>query len=314
MILFDEKSFAEKMHDTQSFIKAYGIGELSIYARWLKYNKLQEIGKDYLTVTDEELKDIERYVEIALIDFATKHYSEFNYTNNYMDIDAAIANTRDRKLLIPTKTPITKSEYEKIKEIEDDNFRRIIFSMLVISKYFKMNNASMIDIELDQNTMFFLVGTYEDAMKAVKVKCSREIKKKSMYYLYQNGYFGRTTRKDLFYIKFVDIDNSEENIVDYVYDYDHIDLHYEKLFLGATIGICKHCGCLFKQNKTGRLQYCYKHRGYNKKGLRFGKCIDCGNEFYVAATNHKKVRCDDCQKIKDRESKRIWKLENQKNG
>ena len=298
MILFDEKSFAERMHDTQSFVKAYGIGELSIYARWLKYNKLQEIGKDYLTVTDEELQDIEKYIESALIDFASKHYSEFNYTNNYVEIDAAIANTRDRKLLIPKKIPITRNEYEKLLEIENDDYRRIIFVMLVESKYFRFNNVSMVDMPIDENTMFFVRMSYEDVMKVAKVKNKNEVKKKSMYYLYQNDYFGRTVTKDLFFVKIVDTDQNPDDVVEWIFDYDHLDLHYERLFTDKVIGICKYCGCLFRQNKFGNALFCYKHRGYNKKGLRFGKCIDCGKEFSVSANDKNKVRCDDCQKKK----------------
>lgn len=55
-----------------------------------------------------------------------------------------------------------------------------------------------------------------------------------------------------------------------------------------NIGCCKYCGRLFKQTKSNNADYCYKHRGYRKIGLRFGKCIDCGEEFSVVATNQKK--------------------------
>lgn len=57
---------------------------------------------------------------------------------------------------------------------------------------------------------------------------------------------------------------------------------------GKNIGCCKYCGRLFKQTKSNNADYCYKHRGYRKIGFRFGKCIDCGEEFSVVATNQKK--------------------------
>ena len=288
------------MHDTQSFIKSYGIKELSIYARWLKYNKLQEIGKDYLTVSDEELKEIEKYIENSLIDFSTKHFADFNYTKNYKDIDIAIENTRDRKLLIPIKIPITRTEYEKLLDIDNDEYRRIIFVMLVESKYFKFNNVSMIDEEINKNTMFFVSMPYKDVMKAAKVKSSKEKQKESMYYLFQNGFFGRTAIKDLFYVKIVDINKNPEDVVEWIFDYDHLDLHYERIFTESKISECKHCGCLFRQGAKGNRQYCYKHRGYNKKGLRFGKCVDCGKEFYTKSG--KKFRCDECQEKKNKEN------------
>lgn len=295
------------MHDTQSFIKSYGIKELSIYARWLKYNKLQEIGKDYLTVSEEELKEIEKYIENSLIDFSTKHFVDFNYTKNYKDIDIAIENTRDRKLLIPIKIPITRTEYEKLLEIDNDEYRRIIFVMLVESKYFKFNNVSIIDEEINKNTMFFVSMPYKDVMKAAKVKSSKEKQKESMYYLFQNGFFGRTAIKDLFYVKIVDINKNPTDVVEWIFDYDHLDLHYERIFTESEISECKHCGCLFRQGAKGNRQYCYKHRGYNKKGLRFGKCVDCGKEFSVASTETNKVRCDECQLKIRRETYRISK-------
>ena len=58
-MIFDELGFAQKMHDTQSFIKSFNSSELGIYGRWLKLKRLEEIGKDYSTATENELEDIE---------------------------------------------------------------------------------------------------------------------------------------------------------------------------------------------------------------------------------------------------------------
>lgn len=65
--------------------------------------------------------------------------------------------------------------------------------------------------------------------------------------------------------------------------------------MGVNIGTCKYCGKSFRQNKQNNMMYCYKHRGYQKKVLRFGVCIDCGKEFSVSSNNQKKIRCDKCQ-------------------
>lgn len=311
MILFDEKAYAEKMHDTQSFIKSFGLTDLSIYARWLKYKKMQEIGKNYDTLTDDELKSIECSIEAELIDFSSKHYSEFNYTIHYHYIDSAIANTRDRKLLIPIDLPITKKEYETLAEIEDDNCRRILFAMLVESKYFRFNNASVVDVDVTEETMFFVHMKYNEILKVANT-CfqNREDKRKALYYLCSNGYIDITEIKNLIYVKIVDIDKSEENVVDKIFDYDHIGLHYDRLFGIRKIGVCSYCGCLFKQGTKGNRQYCYRHRGYNKKGLRFGKCVDCGKEFSVSANDKNKIRCDKCQRTKHLNDMKDWQRRN----
>ena len=139
--------------------------------------------------------------------------------------------------------------------------------------------------------------TKSEIQKAAKVKYANQSEK--------DFFLGCINRLGLFdisdsrlcswYIKFVDI--SDEDIIEYIVDYEHLDLYYEKLS-GVKIGKCKYCGKLFKQNKKCDAFYCYKHRGYIKKdskAMRNGICIDCGEEFSVIATNRKKVRCDKCQ-------------------
>lgn len=322
-MIFDELGFAQKMHDTQSFIKSFNSSELGIYGRWLKLKKLEEIGKDYSTVTETELEDIEKYIESALIDFSTKHYEEFNYTRHYKYIDKAVESTRDRKLLIPIKTPITKKEYDILMTIENERYRRIVFVMLVVSKYFKLNNTSMIDIDIDENTMFFVGVSYKEAAKMADVRFKDDDERTDfLWYINDKGFVGRTKRKKLFYVKIIDTDQNDENVVEWITDYDHINLHYERLFGESDIGVCEYCGCLFRKRKlrtnlqtsdqratngSNSQKFCYKHRGYNKKGLRFGKCIDCGKEFYVDSRDSKKTRCDECQSIRNREVKRRWK-------
>lgn len=322
-MIFDELGFAQKMHDTQSFIKSFNSSELGIYGRWLKLKKLEEIGKDYSTATETELEDIEKYIESALIDFSTKHYEEFNYTRHYKYIDKAVESTRDRKLLIPIKTPITKKEYDTLMTIENERYRRIVFVMLVVSKYFKLNNTSMIDIDIDENTMFFVGVSYKEAAKMANVRFKDDDERTDfLWYINDKGFVGRTKRKKLFYVKIIDTDQNDENVVEWITDYDHINLHYERLFGESDIGVCEYCGCLFRKRKlrtnfqtsdqreangSNSQKFCYKHRGYNKKGLQFGKCVDCGREFATNAKDHKTIRCKECQLIKRRETYRLSK-------
>ena len=97
------------------------------------------------------------------------------------------------------------------------------------------------------------------------------------------------------FVKIVDI-NPNSEIIDYITDYDHIDLHYDRL-MGANIGICKYCGSLFRQNKLLNAKYCYKHRGYNKKEPSVIKCTNCGVEFSIVGRT-KRTLCNVCYKRK----------------
>lgn len=111
-------------------------------------------------------------------------------------------------------------------------------------------------------------------------------------------------------MKFVDISDNPDDVLDYITDYDHLSLHYDRL-CGKKIGTCKICGKLFKQSKFKDASFCYKHRGYNKskaKKVRIGVCVDCGNEFSVMATNTTKCRCNNCQKIKRSNDIKQWKM------
>lgn len=124
----------------------------------------------------------------------------------------------------------------------------------------------------------------------------------------RKGLFGISeNRSRTWYVKFVD--TSDENVIEYITDYEHLALYYEKL-TGEKIGQCEYCGKLFRQNKNSTALFCYKHRGYKKrldKQIRAGICIDCGDSFTVLATNTKKCRCDNCQKIKDKENAKLRK-------
>lgn len=295
MIRFDEKSFAEKMHDTQSFINTYGVTELTIYAKWLKYNKLKELEKDYIDLTVEENVEMDKYIERELIDFSERNYPSFNYVVNYTDIDRAVENSKGYKLRLPSSIPITKSEWESIMSIDNDNYRRILFVMLVDSKYYRLHGTSIYkEYVVDENTVFYNQMSDNEIIKTAKTKfANKEEKKHVWHYLYKRGLADITSgRLKARFVQIVDV-SSDAEIIDYITDYDHLDLHYERL-MGANIGTCKYCGRLFRQNKQNNMLYCYKHRGYQKKELRFGTCIDCGREFSVAANNQRKNRCDKC--------------------
>lgn len=298
MIRFDEKSFAEKMHDTQSFINSYSVTELTIYAKWLKYNRLRELEKDYLDLTVEENAALDKYIEKKLIDFSERNYPSFNYVVNYIDIDRAVENSRGYKLRLPSPTPVTKKEWDAIMSVDNDNYRRILFVMLVDSKYYRMYGTSINkEYTIDDNTVFYTQMSDNEIIKAAKAKFpDKEEKKHIWHYLYKNGLADITSgRLKARFVQIVDTDTTSE-VIDYITDYDHLDLHYERL-IGENIGTCKYCGKLFRQNKQNNMLCCYKHRGYQKKVLRFGICVDCGKEFSVAATDQNRVRCDECQKI-----------------
>ena len=152
--------------------------------------------------------------------------------------------------------------------------------------------------------------TKSEIQKAAKVKYVNQSEKDFFLgCINRLGFFDISdSRLCSWFIKFVDISN--ENIIEYITDYEHLDLYYEKLS-GSRIGKCEYCGKLFKQNKNGTAKFCYKHRGKIRKQISSCKiCSECGNKFEISAHTQRDI-CDSCYKIyrnkKKNESKKVKK-------
>lgn len=302
MIYFDEKSVAEKMHDKQQFMKMFCVSELAVYAKWLRYKKSLDLEKDLENFSDDENATTDKEIERELINFSEKCYPNFNYTVNYVEIDKAIEISRKYKLKLPNPTPITEKEWDKIMSIDNDDYRRVLFVSLVDAKYYSLNHTT-IGAEEKEIMRYWNRVSDKDVLKMAKTKLRTAYDKRHVwYYLVQNGFTGISPgRNKVPYVNIVDV---ESPVIDYITDYEHLDLHYEKL-MGERIGCCKHCSRLFRQNKKNNAEYCYKHRGYKKIGLKQLYCIDCGSELFVNPKNNKTTRCIDCQKKFDLERRKI---------
>lgn len=297
MIYFDELSVAREMDESNSFKNGYTKTDLFMYTKYLKYKKAIESGIDYGTITESQLREFNDTVEHELREFCERACLDFNYTTKYQDIDFALEYSCKYKLKLPRPLPITQREWDSIMSVSNENYRKMLFVMLVDAKYYKYFSTSVEnDKQIDDTTVFYVHMTRSEIQKAVKVKYISQSEK--------DFFLGCINRKGLFdisdsrlcswYIKFVDISNKD--VIEHITDYDHLDLYYEKLS-GGKIGQCKHCGKLFRQNKNGTSLFCWKHRGYNKMEAISCVCADCGKTFTAKSKSRRKIRCDDCQKL-----------------
>lgn len=291
---FDELAIAREMEASKEneFTKTAAL----LYAKYLRYKKVIEAGKSYDNITVEELTEMDSEIEKKLIGFWKQTCPEFNYVKSFLVIDSAIETSKKYKLKLPHPTPITQSEWDAIMSIDNDNYRRMLFVMLVEAKYRRLYNATIgVENQISPETKFYVYMNRTEVQRAGGCRFTDQQEKIcALGTLHDAGLFDITENKlRLWYIKFVDISN--ENIIDYVTDYDHLDLHYERL-AGGKIGTCKTCGRLFRQGKTKPASYCYKHRSNAKMETQKLICIDCGKEFEVGSKSRKKCRCDACQK------------------
>ena len=327
-IVYNERAFAEKMHNTQNFIESFSKFELAIYGKLLKWKYLQSNDKDYTDLSEEENESLQRFFESELIDFSERNYLDFNYNNHWKIIDAALKDINEWRLLVPKRVPITKKEYSTLENIDNVRYRKILFAMLCEAKFFYYNNCSIVRKEKPEGyqpkylaTRTGEVKPFARMMKVTKLTID-EIKNFS-HTFYQSGLLGlfREIEEDRYNpyrkkkyrtnwkVQFADVDDDPDNIVGWITDMNHLDLHYESLFEhNARIGCCEVCGALFRR-RTNNQKYCKEHQGYNQKSV-VKKCIDCGKEFYVnneygKNRNRRQVRCECCQKEKRREDNRI---------
>lgn len=303
MIYFDELSATQEMEETQSFKNGYTKTDLFMYTKYLKYKKAIEDKIDYGSITEEQLRSHNKEIESELRAFCERACLDFNYTTKYQDIDFALEYSCKYKLKLPKPLPITQKEWNSLMTVSNENYRKMLFIMLVDAKYYKYFSTSVEnEKQINEDTVFYVRMTKSEIQKAAKVKYANQSEK--------DFFLGCINRLGLFdisdsrlcswYVKFVDI--SDENIIEYITDYEHLDLYYEKLS-GGRIGKCKYCGKLFKQGKTKTSDYCYKHRGYSKKGTQKLICVDCGKEFEVGSKSRKTCRCKECQSIYRRKYK-----------
>lgn len=306
MILYDEREYVSKMQENPYDYALCNLDDMKIYAKWLKYQKLQELKKTYEEITPEENAEIDKYVKNNLIEFCEKANEYFNYTLRYDDIRAAVAYTNLYKLKLPHKLPITRKEWNALQIIKDDNVKRMMFAMLVDAKYYRYFNISLKNkTEVNEDTIFFIQADLTQLVKMSGAKFkTREEKYLSLHELYKLGLLDITdgVNEDLF-IRCVDLDDSD--VIDYISDYDHVNLHYEKL-CGENIGVCEYCGRLFRQGLRNNRKYCYQHRGYVAKGKELKYCIDCGKPLNISGKSHKTIRCVECQKKSKKERDKEW--------
>ena len=325
-LVYDERAYAEKMlnGEKDDIGNAYSV---AILARWFKEQHIKEMGITYeeLYNNRRKKKEVNDKVWHEVYDFYLTRCGE---ALDATDLNRIISKYTNRYKLKTTDNPvfITKSEKAVIESLEDEKDRRMMFAYLVHSKFARLNSVSIFsDNTVDENTWFTIYDNNIQFLKRLAKTVGLKPRADEMtigqfrrkMWADPRGYIEeyKTTKQDtarrymyiptsISKLNCVDIDSSPENVVEWITDYDNLDLHYERLFGLKNIGTCEMCGKLFRKGRSNQ-KYCTEHRGYVKKGLKLVKCEDCGKEFYVPATNKRQVRCEECQQKRRKEAKRI---------
>lgn len=197
-------------------------------------------------------------IKKEIISFCQKWDNKFNLMVFENKIDFIIKKSSKYELKTLVDIPITKKEIEKIKELKNYRYEKIVFVMLVISKYNYITGGKK------YNNYYFsgkLSGIYRMAHVS-------QMKNENIgYLLYKAGYIIDTQKRDNFKIAFTDnTDDSEVQMI--INKMDDIYLFWKQT--------CSMCG-----------------REINKKSKKQTYCSDCAeereknrlHEFYVDSRN-----------------------------
>ena len=258
MVIFDELTYAENLKK-KGFAKRANTKDLKIYAKWLKHNNF----------TSKQIKD-------ELLKLCHKYDLTFNEIIHAKYIKDAIREIKKNRLRIPISIGITQSEIDKIESLPTIKHRKIMFIVLLTSKYLKLNNVKIFskkELEQpDKPLSFYYNSEIRDAVKLAKVSVTQDELIGIQYCFQQNG-FCSVTRQGTVKILFIDLDGEPVISVDH---YDNPILYYDE-YVGVNNII---------------------------------RCCECGTP--IKKTNNKKKYCDGCAEKNRREQDKL-RMENLRN-
>lgn len=254
---------------------------------------------------EETIRDLSRYnyhiLEMskednydAILGYMTKNCIDFYEEKYFKIIYRNIASAKKYKFRSVDPVIITKSELDKITNLNDIRKEKIAFVLLAVAKYY--NNVS----PDNNNRMYISIG---DLFKLARVAIPCNERAGYLYFAYQEGILAEHTfvGTNLKIVNF--IDNNSDPVIELGED-DYKELAYAYLnYKNGGYKHCKGCGKLFKMHKNspGRL-YC-KECGQKEEVSEFKiiKCQDCGIDVVVGTSNTKTCRCEECQEQANKE-------------
>ena len=213
--------------------------------------------------------------------------------------DNLIKQAKKYKLKEIDYISITENELKTISSIKNKPLERLAFTLLCLSKLANKFNPNNNDWSNRQDKEVFKLANIQ---VNITKQCLMINDLKNLGLIEYSKIIDNINTKVLF------IDEDSKEILKIT---KFRDLGNEYLFWkGEKFKRCRECGKLIRPNKQNNNSYCNECKAYQPIVTKVLKCIDCGEEFVVDARNTKTIRCNFCQKSKNRERKRNWKRNN----
>lgn len=203
---------------------------------------------------------------------------------------------------------ITKSELERVAELNDKVLERLAFVTLCYAKLNKLRNPHTVGriysakyreifkqarIECSVTDRYVMLAELRDAglLKQYSMPTCEQAEKMTRY-----EWQKYEDRMLDFRVTFMDDDSEKVLLVD---DWHELGYYYRR-YKGENIIKCEKCDRLARGNKYGTKKYCNYCAGNMATYIPLTKqcrCMDCGKMFAIDFDKRSRKRCDECAKL-----------------
>jgi hypothetical protein len=249
LLILDEKAYVETV-----LLKDKKFGN------YLKLKDAVMLAKYYKWIENKETREIKR----ILISICKRLDKNWNSTTQSWKINLAIRESKKRRIRTAIPIPITNLELEKIREVDDYNLEKILFTFLVYAKFLKYSNTIINPKRRPRLLgLFYANEKLNNIFSVAKVDVRKSQRTEMIHFLFQRGLID-ATRYGGYLIKYVFEDSSNDDYVktEFTVDrYDDLVLYYLR-WRGEQVSICS-CGRLFVKKSPNQIRCSVCAKEYN---------------------------------------------------
>lgn len=273
----------------------------------------EKFAKDVLMGQRDDVKSIKQKIDLiarynhhvlhknnddsysSIVKWLEKHheiFSEHGYSNIISD---CIKKASKRPFYHVDSVKITKKEMDIITEQNNLRYEKILFVLLCMAKIQRDSCG------FNNGLIYYNIT---ELFKSSRVSVPVDEREKILHEFLKLGLIGLPFKNDTkcLFIKFMDEAEDDISLELNEQDCGELAYAYLKHTNQGKISRCSKCGKLIKKSeKFGEM--C---KGCQESNSNFKSkwCIDCGNEFHIDSRNTTKCRCEECQRIVDKEKTR----------
>ena len=282
MLILNEEKYAKTVYDgTNHDVKS--IMEKIRYVTRYFLHTLQKNDEDNYTCTVKWLKE---------------HHDNFNESNYSNLISDAIKKAHKYPFYDIKSIQITQSELLKIASLNDLRAEKVLFVLLCMAKQQSVPHGF---------TNGLVKYSLSEVCKLARISVPADDREYILYNIVQSGLLGypKKNNTQCLIIKDLIDDSENKNVVLELNETHCTELAYEYLMWkngGQGYARCECCEKVIKQYKSHPRRFCRECTeivGDVPDGMRARLCKDCYKPIYVDKRNMTKVRCEDCQSIRN---------------